>query len=130
MVTPWNSRCGIAEYTRQLVNGFGRRAEAAVFADRGAQPVDLREEGSITRNWDNRWQPDLRELTAAVLGSPADVVHLQFNFGFFELLALAPFIDGVRSTKAVAITFHATSRHPHRRRARQPEPDRREPRPG
>ncbi len=29
MVTPWNSRCGIAEYSRQLVTGFGTRARTA-----------------------------------------------------------------------------------------------------
>ena len=39
-------------------------------------------------------------------------MHLQFNFGFFELGALAGFIDAVAGERAVVITFHATADTP------------------
>ena len=112
MVTPWNSRCGIAEYSRQLVTGFGTRARTVVLADRNVQPVDLGEEPSIARVWEDRWHPDLTDLTAAIGASPAELVHLQFNFGFFELGAMAAFIDAVAGERAVVVTFHATADTP------------------
>jgi glycosyltransferase involved in cell wall biosynthesis len=112
MVTPWNSRCGIAEYSRQLVTGFGARVRTVVLADRNVQPVDLAEEPTIARVWDDRWHSDLTDLIAAIDASPAELVHFQFNFGFFDLGALSGFIDAVRAERAVLITFHATADTP------------------
>jgi len=108
MVSPWNSRCGIAEYTRQLVEACGIRADIEVFADQDVQILDLNAERRTTRLWRDRSNPDLSALTAAVLASSSELVHIQFNFGFFELRALAHLIETVAPRKAVVLTFHAT----------------------
>ena len=63
MVTPWNSRCGIAEYSRQLVTGSAP-APGPRPGRPDVQPVDLDEEPAIARVWDDRWHPDLTDLTA------------------------------------------------------------------
>ncbi len=81
---------------------------STLLADRDVQVIDLEAELRIARVWKDRWHPDLGPLTAALLASPSELVHLQFNFGFFELGALAGLIEAVLPRKPIVITFHAT----------------------
>ena len=109
MVSPWNSHCGVAEYSRYIVEqGLGTIA-FELFADKVADIVDLVAELGVTRCWSDRWNPDLSELEAAVKTSDADVVHIQFNFGFFELEHLAEFIDRQLEHRGVVVTLHRTT---------------------
>ena len=48
------------------------------------------------------------DLSEALRLSDADVVHLQFNFGFFELSRLAQLIERELETRGVVITLHRT----------------------
>ena len=43
-VTSWNAKCGIAEYTRYLVDAIGNRAVCTIIADHG---TDLPEPSSL-----------------------------------------------------------------------------------
>ncbi len=109
LVSTWNSRCGIAEYSRRLIENVGRRVDIRIFADRGATIFDQHADEGVVRSWRNRWEPDLSELAEHVLQSDADVVHIQFNFGFFALPNLARLVSDInRSDRAVVVTLHAT----------------------
>jgi glycosyltransferase involved in cell wall biosynthesis len=108
MVTTWNSRCGIAEYTHYLVDQSPASVEIEIFANTGVDIIDPDVEPSVTRCWANRWSPDLDELEEALNQSDAEVVHFQFNFGFFELKRLAALIDRQLERRGVVITFHRT----------------------
>ena len=80
LVTTWNSRCGIAEHSRYLVDNLGSRACTSIFADRDVSIFEPEADVGVERNWKNRWEPDLTELATSLLGSDADVVHLCERF--------------------------------------------------
>jgi glycosyltransferase involved in cell wall biosynthesis len=108
MVSPWNSHCGVAEYSRYIVEQGGGTIAFELFADKVVDIVDLVSEFGVTRCWSDRSNPDLAELEAALRTSDADVVHIQFNFGFFELKHLAEFIDRQLEHRGVVVTLHRT----------------------
>ncbi len=109
MVSTFNSRCGIAEYNGHLTAALGRRAAIRHFADRDAMIVDPSKEATVERWWRSRWEPNLEELAERLRNSDADVVHVQFNFGFFELADLARFLEAIdRDGRATVLTLHAT----------------------
>jgi glycosyltransferase involved in cell wall biosynthesis len=108
MVTTWNSRCGIAEYSRHVVSHLGRRADVEIYADIGVEVVDEAAEEGVTRCWHDRWEPDLSALRSALARSTADIVHVQLNFGFFEFRRLAELVEGELGNRPVVITLHRT----------------------
>lgn len=109
MVSTWNSRCGIAENTRYIVGALGERADVAVHADRGAVVLDPARERGVTRHWVGVVEPELDALEAELLASERDVVHVQFNFGFFELRRLAALLGRLRAARAVVVSLHRTA---------------------
>jgi glycosyltransferase involved in cell wall biosynthesis len=108
MVTTWNSRCGVAENSRYIVCYAPDSVDIAVFADTRSEVIDPASESGVVRCWSDRWNPDLGELEDALLASQPDVVHIQFNFGFFELAHLAGLIDRQLERSAVVVTLHRT----------------------
>ncbi len=108
MATTWNSRCGVAEYAGYLIQNSKESVEFQVFANKGVQILDSASEAGVIRCWSNRWSPDLDELSDALELSTADVLHIQFNFGFFELQRLAAVIDRQLEHRGVVVTFHRT----------------------
>jgi len=112
MVTTWDCRCGIAEYSRYLIDALiqGRhKLDVEVLSPPG--------EGLWTDNavantvcWQQRPITDLSRLRSHVLDNGFDIVHFQFNFGFFDLQELASTIRELKwAGKKVIITFHATA---------------------
>ncbi len=108
MVTTWNSRCGVAENTRNIVENSADSVRFEIFADTQAELIDPSAERGVLRNWVNRWNPGLGSLDNALDLSNPDVVHIQFNFGFFELGALAGLIHRQLERRAVVMTLHRT----------------------
>jgi glycosyltransferase involved in cell wall biosynthesis len=108
MATTWNTRCGVAEYASYLVKNSGRSVEFQIFANKGVEILNSASEMAVIRCWSNRWNPDLDELNDALDGSGADVLHIQFNFDFFDLERLAALIDRQLCRRGVVITFHRT----------------------
>ena len=108
MVTSWNSRCGIAENSRYIVEEAGDDLEFAIFADRDAELIDPTADIGVVRVWKDRWTPDLDDLDDALLTTDADVVHFQFNFGFFEFDHLAELIERQLPRRGVVLTMHRT----------------------
>ncbi len=108
MVTTWNSRCGIAENSRYLVGHCGSKVEFEIFADVDVELLDPLAEMGVVRTWKNRWEPELEALEDALVVSSADVVHVQFNFGFFEFDRMATFIERELGRRGVVVTMHRT----------------------
>ncbi|MHB1517438.1 MAG: glycosyltransferase family 4 protein [Acidimicrobiales bacterium] len=109
LVSTWNSRCGIAEYTKSLVDASADRVDFEVHANRGVELLERGAELGVVRNWIDQWHPDLAALDEALDRTEPEVVHLQFNFGFFELGRLAELIERQRSRRGVVITLHRTA---------------------
>ena len=108
LVSTWNSRCGIAEYSGYLASVADGGFEFQIFANNGVEVLHPSLEPGVTRCWTNRWDPDLSDLDSALNQSDTDVVHIQFNFGFFELGHLARLIDRQVEQRGVVVTLHRT----------------------
>jgi glycosyltransferase involved in cell wall biosynthesis len=108
MVTSWNSRCGVAENSANIVSAAGKSISFEIFADKESAIVNPDIETGIVRNWISRWNPELGELDDALRLSDPDVVHIQFNFGFYDLERLSGLINRQLESRAVVITFHRT----------------------
>ena len=112
MVTTWDAKCGIAEYSRYFIEGIREASpdlDTEVLASPGDAvwpPMDV----PSTVCWDLRPARDLSGLRGAVLRNGYEIVHFQFNFGFFELDELGLTISELkRAGKRVVITFHSTA---------------------
>jgi glycosyltransferase involved in cell wall biosynthesis len=108
MVTTWNARCGVAENTRNIVDRAEAQVAIDVFANVEPEIIDPSRELGVHRNWIDRWHPDLGALRESLRLSDADVVHFQFNFGFFELSRLGQLIERELETRGVVVTLHRT----------------------
>jgi glycosyltransferase involved in cell wall biosynthesis len=108
MVTSWNSRCGIAENSRYIAEHIGDGVDFDIFADVDVEVIDPAGELGVVRAWKDRWTPDLGDLEDALLVSDADVLHVQFNFGFFEFGRLAELLERQLDRRGVVLTMHRT----------------------
>jgi glycosyltransferase involved in cell wall biosynthesis len=108
-VTTFNSRCGIAEYSASLHHALGSQVNAEIYADHDAQPIDSQIEESVTRVWWNHLQHNADELIRALERSQADLVHIQYNFGFLTLAELGRVIRHEAPRRPVVVTLHRTS---------------------
>jgi glycosyltransferase involved in cell wall biosynthesis len=111
MITSWNSRCGIAEYSRHLIEATlqaNRWLEVEVLSspDEGLGDLGI----PYHTLWKQRPHSDLSDLRDYLLASDVDFVHFQFNFGFFDLEELASTIRVLKHhRKSVILTLHSTA---------------------
>ncbi len=108
MVTTWNSRCGIAENTRYIVEHSRHVFDFDLFADIDAAVIDPVVDLGVSRTWKDRWTPDLSGLEDELRLTDAEVLHVQFNFGFFEFQRMADLIERQLEKRGVVVTLHRT----------------------
>jgi glycosyltransferase involved in cell wall biosynthesis/SAM-dependent methyltransferase len=112
MVTSWDARCGIAEYSRYLIEGVQSQRAAIDFRVLSSPGEGIWRNSNVPHVdcWRQRPYSDLEQVRNYVLTNSADVIHFQFNFGFFELPDLAMTILQLkRAGKKVLLTFHSTA---------------------
>jgi glycosyltransferase involved in cell wall biosynthesis len=107
-ISTFNSRCGIAEYTSFLLDGLPGHVASTVYANRDAWPINLDEEEDVVRIWEQARHQDVSNLVTALNISDSDIVHLQYNYGFFSMEDLTTLIDHVQGVKPVIVTLHRT----------------------
>ncbi|RCS23328.1 glycosyltransferase [Phyllobacterium salinisoli] len=105
-VSTWDTRCGIAEYSKHLINNID--AEVKIFAR-----TNFREKENYNNSVDFCWSENSFEKLSALYGSVVrsgiDIVIIQFNYGFFDLDRLNWFINkNVEDGRHVVIFLHAT----------------------
>ena len=105
-VSTWNKRCGIASYSRFLLDHWP--SETSIFGQY-ADWTTRTDEPNVIRCWDSGGNDDLNHLVSCVLSANLDAVIIQFNYGFFSFPAfnalLNQLIDG---GLRVFVTFHST----------------------
>jgi glycosyltransferase involved in cell wall biosynthesis len=112
-VSSWNTPCGIAEYTRLLVERLEKKIECHMFANRTEQTIGP-DGDNVIRCWPlgsysetplSAYQP----LLDALLASDVSVISIQFNFAFFPAHILE-FLTGqlTGAGRRVIVTLHAT----------------------
>lgn len=107
-LSTFNSRCGIAEYTSLLRNGLPQYVASSIYANRDAWPIDFNEEEDVVRIWEQARNQDVQNLVTALNLSDSDIVHLQYNYGFFSMEDLTTLIHQVQGVKPVIVTLHRT----------------------
>ncbi len=100
-VSTYNSRCGIAEYSKDLISGLGDAVDVTVLAN---WPGEFWEDGSrVVRCWDRSAVGILDHV------GDADAVVLQFHTEFFEVPAFGALIEALKARgKVVVVTLHRT----------------------
>lgn len=109
MVSTWNNKCGIAEFTRYYIENSDQLADYRIYPDIG-HVLEREDEPFVQpRLWRQDWQNnDVDPLLQALLGSPSQIVHIQYNVNFISPRALARMCRELQPTKKVVIEFHAT----------------------
>lgn len=104
-ITTWNERCGIASYSKNLIESVSHPAH--VFAPSNGVPV-LKDESNVTRCW-KVGRDDFIALNAAIIDAGVQVLSVQLNYGFFDFTLLSSFlIDQKNRGLIVTVTLHAT----------------------
>lgn len=113
MVTTWNTKCGIAEFTRYYIENSNCLVNYRVFPDSGRPLLRPDEDNVQKRVWRQAHENDhVPELIRSLKESPSEIVHVQYNLGFFTPYALAELCRKLAGIKKVIILFHATKELP------------------
>ena len=107
IVSTWNIRCGIAEYTKYLVENVDKNIDIKILANYENIKNIEKNKISMVRCW-NRFQDNLDDLYAIIKNYELNIVHFQFNFGLFKLKPLVDLIKKLKNDNInIIITFHS-----------------------
>ncbi len=105
VVTPWNQKCGIFNYSQNLFNNFDN--QVLIFAPI-KQLLIKEDESFVNRCWLYE-EDELNSLTENIIQSGLTTVVIQFNFGFFNFHAFSNLIHSLKSKCIkIIIIFHST----------------------
>ena len=108
MVSTWNTKCGIAEFSRMQYDCMKKYVDFRIFPNFGDKLLKDDESFVGPRLWQNAFEGNLYHLQNELLATDYDVIHIHFNFGFFELHQLGDMLNVLTESKRVIITFHKT----------------------
>jgi FkbM family methyltransferase len=112
-VSTWDVRCGVAEYSRALLDALGAAggfAAIAVFADRRTAAVEADAAGrAIVPCWRRGEAKSVDTLATALAAADPDVVMVQHQPALFGWDGLATLLDArALVRRVVAVTLHNT----------------------
>jgi glycosyltransferase involved in cell wall biosynthesis len=112
LLTTWNARCGIAEYSRYLTTYLAPEYSFSIFANRIADPIRP-DEPNVQRCWtetlDDLEEAELDDIAERIAASGCGAVSIQHNFGLFSPATTGGLISRLkRKNIAVIATVHAT----------------------
>jgi glycosyltransferase involved in cell wall biosynthesis len=109
-VTSWNTRCGVATYSSNLVAGW--RSSVSVLAAE-AEDRTFADEGGVYRCWKQGDGHSLEALSRQIEASKLEALVIQFQYSFFDFDALDAFIRQQHSAgRTLVIMMHATMDSP------------------
>jgi glycosyltransferase involved in cell wall biosynthesis len=109
-VTSWNTRCGVASYSKFLISSIDTtKFDLCIFSSTRDTLIS-RDENFVVRCWGNNAEPDLSELLSQIINKKIEVLVIQFNFGFYSLSSFDSLIKSLleRNIKII-IFFHSTA---------------------
>jgi glycosyltransferase involved in cell wall biosynthesis len=109
-VTTWDTKCGIATYSRYLL--MPALADTIIFANTDATIDNATDEAMMVhRCWQMTQQADdLETLFHTIIGSGVRQVLIQFNFSFFDLVALQRLLQRLHDQAIqTMLLFHSTA---------------------
>lgn len=105
-ITTWNTRCGIAAYSRHLIENMP--APVTVLASH-AGALTQPDDANVARCWHADEGEGLEALGQTIGRHGIDTIVIQFNYCFFNFERLAVFIERqIDAGRVVAMTMHST----------------------
>lgn len=109
MVTTWNTKCGIAEFSRYQVENTKHRVDYCIYPNVAEKLVQPDETYVKERIWLQDYNnANVEELARQLLLSASDTIHIQYTPAFFSLDELAKLIVLVGKNKRIMVEFHNT----------------------
>ena len=103
-ITTWNSKCGIASYSKHLFKPLNN--DALIYTPYDEELIS-KNEVSIIPSW--IMGGDLSELSSLIISSNITSLIIQFNYGFYEFESLSNLIISIRKNNInVHIILHST----------------------
>ncbi|MFT2099737.1 glycosyltransferase family 4 protein [Marinomonas sp. 2405UD66-6] len=110
IVTSWNSKCGIATYSKLLMQPA--LADTLVLASK-EENVTCEDDANVIRCWQSGGLPgidNLEGLFSAIMNNTIEQVIIQFNFSFFDLAALKKLLKRLHDRNIQTfLILHSTS---------------------
>ena len=105
-ITTWNSRCGIASYSKNLINKMSSES-ISILSPRNQVLIE-KDDHNVSECWDLN-QLDLTNLYDECIRQSFTSIVIQFNYGFFNFSALNQFIQKIKFHKiSIFIFLHST----------------------
>jgi O-antigen biosynthesis alpha-1,2-mannosyltransferase len=110
VVTTWNTRCGIAEYSRYLLGATRDPGISWTILAAEERTTVRSDEPQVVRCWRSWVGDDLTRLLEEVDRLDLDLVHFQYEANLLPIEALASAVAALkRRGRQVWITFHSTA---------------------
>ncbi|EGV27860.1 glycosyl transferase group 1 [Thiorhodococcus drewsii AZ1] len=108
-ITTWNTRCGIATYSRHLA---GAHLSDYWFFAPYELGLECPDEPNVIRCW-HPGQDDLRLLAEQIDAYQIDTLVIQFNYGFFDFESFRRFLQEMIGTgRRLYVELHSTTDTP------------------
>lgn len=112
-VSTWNTKCGIAAYSKFLIDNFSKDDfDITIFANYAQKEdlFDMDEEKNVKRVWKDANEKELDILYNSIEEEKIDILVIQFNFGFFNLYVLENLIKTLHKLNIkIFITLHSVA---------------------
>jgi len=106
-VTSWNNRCGIASYSKHLIDAIDTNID--IFAHRVDETIEDDGE-NVYRCWSAGDGNSLKELEKSIDQRDCEVIIIQFNYSFFDFNSLYEFLEKqIQDGRVVIIMMHSTT---------------------
>ncbi len=110
ILTPWGIHCGIAEYSKYLVNGLYKKDElikVSILSNDNTQSLK-KANIALIPCWENKKDQSIVKILRVIRQERITTVVIQFNFAFFTLNALSKLINTLSELSVkVCVIFHA-----------------------
>ena len=111
IITTYNTRCGIASYTKYLSQSFSNDSIILAPKTTGKSLV-ANDEENVSRVWELS-HDNLTHMLEFIFKVKLQTIFIQFNYGFFDFTSLNHFINNLADNDIkVHITFHSTTDDP------------------
>lgn len=106
-ISTWNTRCGIAAYSENLINALGYPV-TAILANR-INRHNYADQPNVHRCWSENSQDSLAEVERLTVQLDLNTLVIQMNYYFFDFQYLAAFITKQHQEKRlIIIELHST----------------------
>ncbi len=109
-VSSYNTRCGIADYSKHLIENLNKRV--TVFASYDEDTISFDSKDTI-RCWQSGDGGDLSLLLKEIISSNIEVIVIQFNYSFFDFGEFRYLLRELhKNSKIVIVMMHSTTDAP------------------